>query len=57
MAKDMRNGDRILHGPWTPEDSSRMYGIPDWGQGFFGVNEAGHMTVRPHKTADFSVEQ
>ena len=30
---------------WTIDDSARLYGIPDWGRGFFGVNAAGEMTV------------
>ncbi len=28
-------------------DNSELYGIPNWGQGFFGINETGHLEVRP----------
>jgi arginine decarboxylase len=31
---------------WTPEKSSELYGVDTWGHGFFGVNKAGHVTVR-----------
>ena len=31
---------------WSPEKSSELYGVDTWGHGFFGVNKAGHVTVR-----------
>ncbi|MFT3786135.1 MAG: biosynthetic arginine decarboxylase [Tepidisphaeraceae bacterium] len=36
--------------PWTVEDSAALYGIRNWGQGYFGVNDKGHVVVHP--TAD-----
>ncbi len=30
---------------WSPDASSQLYGVDDWGNGYFGVNEAGHVTV------------
>ncbi|MFQ5418177.1 MAG: biosynthetic arginine decarboxylase [Myxococcota bacterium] len=32
---------------WTLNDSLELYNVPHWGQGFFGVNAAGHVEVRP----------
>ncbi len=32
---------------WTPEDSARLYGIRNWGHGYFAVNDEGHVTVHP----------
>ncbi len=32
---------------WTIRDSSETYGVSQWGAGFFAVNEAGHVEVRP----------
>ena len=32
---------------WTTEKSEDLYGIPKWGEGFFGVNQKGEMTVFP----------
>ena len=31
---------------WTPEQSAELYGVEQWGHGFFGVNKKGHVTVR-----------
>lgn len=39
----------FLHGRWTTEEAARLYGITDWGKGYVGVNEAGHVTVHPTK--------
>jgi arginine decarboxylase len=32
---------------WTTRDSLELYNVAQWGQGFFHVNEAGHVEVRP----------
>src|SRR5688572_10952816 len=39
----------FLHGRWTVEDSARLYGLADWGKGYFNVNSAGHLTCTPSK--------
>ena len=31
---------------WTPEDSADLYGIRNWGAGFFGLNEQGEVVVK-----------
>ena len=31
---------------WSPDASSQLYGVDEWGNGYFGVDEAGHVTVR-----------
>ncbi|RPI13838.1 MAG: biosynthetic arginine decarboxylase, partial [Lysobacterales bacterium] len=36
--------------PWSTEDSADLYGVKAWGNGYFGVNEAGHVFVRPDQT-------
>src|SRR4051794_38813918 len=45
------NGDRADAPPlpWSPEKSSKLYGISNWGQGYFSVNPAGHVAVHPHR--------
>jgi arginine decarboxylase len=35
---------------WTVEQSKALYNIDGWGAGFFDVNEAGHVIVRPDPT-------
>jgi arginine decarboxylase len=32
---------------WTVQDSLELYGVPGWGAGFFTINSAGHVAVRP----------
>ena len=32
---------------WTIEDSEELYRIPGWGEPYFGINSAGHITVSP----------
>lgn len=39
----------FLHGRWTVEDATRLYGMADWGKGYFGVNQKGHVSVMPGK--------
>ncbi|MBW4633133.1 MAG: biosynthetic arginine decarboxylase [Iphinoe sp. HA4291-MV1] len=33
--------------PWTIEDSEELYRIQGWGQPYFSINAAGHITVSP----------
>jgi arginine decarboxylase len=33
---------------WTVKDSVDLYQVSNWGAGFFGVNERGHVQVTPH---------
>ncbi len=34
---------------YTSRDARRYYGIDAWGQGYFGVNGRGHLTVHPNR--------
>ncbi len=38
---DQGNGD------WTIEDSRQLYFVRNWGQGYFDINNAGHVAVHP----------
>ena len=31
---------------WSPDKSAELYGVDNWGHGFFGVNKQGHVTVK-----------
>jgi len=33
--------------PWRIEDSLELYLVNAWGKGYFSINEAGHLVVRP----------
>ncbi|MCX5767321.1 MAG: biosynthetic arginine decarboxylase [Gemmatimonadetes bacterium] len=35
--------------PWTVEQARNVYNVEGWGDGFFDVNEKGHVVVRPDK--------
>lgn len=34
---------------WTINDSSKLYQIPSWGDGYFGINDQGNLCVYPTK--------
>lgn len=33
-----------------------MYGVPNWGFGYFGINAAGHLVATPHKISDLAID-
>src|SRR4030088_685300 len=35
--------------PWTTESARSLYNIEGWGIGFFDINEAGHVVVKPDR--------
>lgn len=41
---------------WTVADSRSVYGIRHWGAGYFNVNEAGHVEVRPRPDFEAPVD-
>jgi arginine decarboxylase-like protein len=32
---------------WTIEDALELYNVPAWSSGYFSINAAGHVVVRP----------
>src|SRR5215211_5760321 len=42
--------------PWTVKDSARLYGIRNWGQGYFSVNDEGHVAVHPAQDPNSSID-
>lgn len=36
---------KLVHHAWTPGHSAELYGINDWGMGYFGVSDRGEVTV------------
>ncbi len=50
MATDPRltlNGKTRLNPTWRVEDSLDLYNVNAWGKGYFSINSAGHVVVRP----------
>jgi arginine decarboxylase len=41
---------------WTVRDSAELYGVGAWGAGFFGVNDRGHIEVRPRGPAGAGID-
>ena len=41
---------------WTTDDAESTYAVRTWGDGFFFVNEAGHVAVRPQDDSDLAVD-
>ncbi|PAV48200.1 arginine decarboxylase [Pseudomonas sp. HAR-UPW-AIA-41] len=41
---------------WTVADSRSVYGIRHWGAGYFAINEAGHVEVKPNRAAKGAID-
>jgi len=41
--------DSAKNAPWTAQDASGLYNIPQWGEGYFSVGADGHLRVRPYR--------
>jgi len=50
MNKDKGNGR------WAVEDSAELYNLKGWGLRYFGVNEEGHLTVHPRRSAEPAID-
>lgn len=42
--------------PWSVGESLDLYHLPAWGQGYFGINAAGHVVVRPEQVAGREID-
>lgn len=50
MNADTRSPAASTANGWSIEDALDLYQIPAWGKGYFGINAAGHLVVRPDTT-------
>jgi arginine decarboxylase len=41
---------------WKVADSAQLYQVDAWGSGYFGVNEAGNVVVRPDQRPDHEID-
>jgi len=41
---------------WKVQDALETYGVRNWGKGYFGINQAGHVTVHPDKNPEQSID-
>jgi arginine decarboxylase len=44
------------NGHWEIEDSLDVYQVPAWGKGYFGINAAGHVVVRPESSPNHEID-
>ncbi|MBS0380300.1 MAG: biosynthetic arginine decarboxylase [Proteobacteria bacterium] len=61
MAADPKtalNGNRKFNPtqPWGVADSAELYNVRAWGKGYFAINDAGHVVVRPDTTAGHEID-
>ena len=42
--------------PWSPADSATLYGLADWGGGYFDVSDRGTVRVRPDGTTASAID-
>ena len=42
--------------PWSREESAKLYGIQSWGQGYFSINDDGHVVVHPTQDPSVAVD-
>jgi arginine decarboxylase len=56
--KSVTNGARKFNPaqPWRIEDSLDLYHVDAWGKGYFGINPAGHVVVRPDTTTRHEID-
>ncbi len=47
MSTITKPGRGVLDPAWTIDDAIDLYDIQAWGKGYFGINNAGHVVVRP----------
>jgi arginine decarboxylase len=52
------NGNRKFNPaqPWGIEESLDLYNVAAWGKGYFSVNDAGHVVVRPDTTVEREID-
>jgi arginine decarboxylase len=41
---------------WNVEDSLELYQVNAWGKGYFGINPAGHVVVRPDQKSEREID-
>src|SRR5687768_5031410 len=51
--KPIRRG---LEPAWTVDDARELYQIRRWGGGFFDINDAGNVVVRPRKSPQHEID-
>src|SRR6516165_5134054 len=51
-----KGAEQELLDKWKIVDAVEMYGVRNWGKGYFGINKAGHVTVMPNKRPEQAID-
>ena len=46
----------VQPGPWCLDDATKLYNIKQWGQGYFSINDEGHVAVHPTQEPNLKVD-
>jgi len=41
---------------WSTQDAESLYAVPFWGEGYFSINAAGHVCVKPRKDFETQID-
>jgi len=52
----MTTTDNQTSVPWTYQDAEKLYGIRNWGQGYFSANPEGHVQVHPWQDPNVKID-
>jgi arginine decarboxylase len=53
---ETRSRPSLLEQSWSVTDSAELYQIRGWGKGYFAINAAGHVVVRPSPGTDREID-
>jgi arginine decarboxylase len=46
----------VVSGTWSPSDAQELYAMDVWSDGFFSVNEKGHVAAKPVSEGELSID-
>src|SRR5262245_33740513 len=47
---------QVSPAPWSRAQSAKLYAIQQWGQGYFSINDDGHVAVHPTQRPEISID-
>ena len=47
---------KLQNGSWSIDDALDLYQVTEWGKGYFGINDLGHVVVRPDTTGNHEID-
>ncbi len=56
MVQKIKLKDQTSLSKWSLDEARELYNIPEWGKGFFDINQKGNMEVLPEKNRQKSLD-